>query len=278
MNKLPILLALFLTGGSIWLAERAVHDLPPRVEVDGRLLRVRVEGTGSPTVVLEVGLGGALEEWAAVQPKIAGFSKVVAYDRLGAVDKQSLLTGEEIARELHAVLDKAGARPPYILVGQSFGGIYNRIFASMYPNEVVGIVLLDPSQEDFIRWMEKHQPTKCIAKADVVDWPEGAGIWATLDQLKSLPPLPDVPVVVVTATRPSSDPIHAEILPVWTASHADWVKTLPRGRHVIEPNSGHGVHVEASELVVRLVRELVTEVRQIHERVDSTVRSDRGDP
>jgi pimeloyl-ACP methyl ester carboxylesterase len=253
---------MLLTGGSFWLADRAARDLPPRVEVDGRLLRMRIEGQGSPAVVLEVGLCGALEEWAAVQPAVARFTKVVAYDRLGAEDKQPMLTGREIARELRAALDRAGIEPPYVLVGQSFGGIYNRVFASMYPDEVAGMVLLDPSQEDFIQWMERHYPTKCIKKSDVEDWPEGAGIWATLDEVKSSPQLPGVPIVVATGTRPSTDPTQIAILPVWTKYHADWVRTLPQGRHVLVPESGHGMHVEASARVVELIREIVEQVRR----------------
>lgn len=262
MNRLPILLAMLLTAGAFWLADRAVRDLPPRVDVDGRLLRMRIEGEGSPAVVLEIGLGGPLEEWAAVQPAVARFTRVVAYDRLGAEDEKSMLTGREIARELRAALDRAGVEPPYVLVGQSFGGIYNRIFASMYPDEVAGMVLLDPSQEEFIRWMERHYPTKCIKKSDVENWPEGAGIWATLDEIKSSPQLPDVPIVVATGTRPSADPIRIAVLPVWTKSHADWVRTLPQGRHVLIPESGHGVHVEASQRVVEIIREIVEQVRR----------------
>jgi pimeloyl-ACP methyl ester carboxylesterase len=211
---------------------------------------------------LEVGLGGALEEWAAVQPSVARFTTVVAYDRLGADDTQPMLTGREIVHELHAALERAGIKPPYVLVGQSFGGIYNRIFASMYPDEAVGMVLLDPSQEDFIKWMELNYPTKCIKRSDVENWPEGAGIWDTLDEVKSSPRLPDVPIIVATGTRPSDDPIHIAVLPVWTKSHADWVKTLPQGRHVLIPESGHGVHVEASQLVVDLIRGIVDQARQ----------------
>ena len=262
MKTLPIIFAALLTGSSFWLADRAVRDVPPRVDVEGRLLRMRVEGSGLPAVVLEIGLCGALEEWAAVQPKVARFTRVVAYDRLGAVDRAPRLTGEELARELRAALRNAGVQPPYILVGQSFGGIYNRVFASLYPDDVAAILLLDPSQEDFLRWMEKHHPDRCISKRDVEGWPEGAGIWATLDQLKQLPPLPDVPVTVVTGTKPSDDPLRIEVLPVWTKSHADWVKSLPQGRHVLAPESGHGVHVEASELVVKLIKELIEAARR----------------
>jgi pimeloyl-ACP methyl ester carboxylesterase len=262
MKYLPFILAMLLSSGSFWLADRAVRDLPPRFDVDGRLLRMRIEGEGSPTVVLEIGLGGALEEWAAVQPEVAAFTTVIAYDRLGANDKQPKLTGQDIARELHLALQRAGMKPPYVLVGQSFGGVYNRIFASMYPGEIAGIVLLDPSMEDFIEWMELHYPTKCIQKSDVRDWPEGAGIWDTLEQLKSLPPLPMVPIVVVTGTRPSTDPIRIATLPVWIKSHADWARKQPQSRHVLVPESGHGVHVEASRRVVDLIRETVEQVRQ----------------
>jgi pimeloyl-ACP methyl ester carboxylesterase len=262
VKHIPFLLAIATTAGASWLADRAVRDLPSRVDVDGRLLRMRIEGKGSPAVVLEIGLGGALEEWAAVQPAVARFTKVVAYDRLGAENTQPMLTGREIALELHAVLDRAGIEPPYVLVGQSFGGIYNRVFASMYPDEVAGMVLLDPSQEDFIKWMEANHPTKSINRSDVENWPEGAGIWDTLDEIKSSSPPPNVPVIVATGTRPSDDPIRIAVLPVWTQSHANWTKSLPQGRHVLVPESGHGVHVEASQRVVDLIREVVERARQ----------------
>jgi pimeloyl-ACP methyl ester carboxylesterase len=193
------------------------------------------------------------------------------------VDRSPRFTGEDVARELRAALQNAGVEPPYILVGQSFGGIYNRVFACLYPNEVAGMVLLDPSQEDFIRWMEKHHPDRCISKRDVQDWPEGAGIWATLDHLKQLPPLPVVPVTVVTGARPSDDPLRIKVFPVWTQSHADFVKTLPQGRHVLAPQSGHGVHVEASDLVIKIIQETVESSRPIESGVRETANIGGGD-
>jgi pimeloyl-ACP methyl ester carboxylesterase len=201
MNRLLIILATLLSGGSFWIAERAIDDLPGRVDVDGRLLRLRVEGHGSPAVVLEIGLGGPLEEWDLVQPEVARFTKVIAYDRIGARDTKLALTGEEIARELHAALRKAGVEPPYVLVGQSFGGVYNRVFASLYPDEVTGMVLLDPTQEEFLDWMKIHYPEHTLSKSIVKNWAEGAGFWDTMDQLKAAPPLPDVPIIVVTGTK-----------------------------------------------------------------------------
>lgn len=276
MQKLPFILALVMPCGAFWLAHRAVVDMPPRVDAGGHLLRLRVEGNGSPTVVLEIGLGGLLEEWAAVQPKVARFTRVAAYDRIGSHHMQPALTGEEVAKELHAALENAGLEPPYVLVGQSFGGIYNRLFAATYPDEVVGLVLLDPSQEEFIAWMKAHHPQEEFSNKHHKDWPEANGIRRTLEQLNAAEPLPDVPIIVVTAARPHEDPLWHAVIPVWTSSHVKWVESLPHGRHVLAPESGHGVQVEAPELVVDLIREVVLQARGATSADNIAVQ--RGEP
>jgi pimeloyl-ACP methyl ester carboxylesterase len=231
------------------------------VNVDGRVLRMRIEGQGSPAVVLEIGLGGPLEVWDMVQPEVAQLTKVVAYDRIGAVETDPSLSGEEIARELHAALQKAGVKPPYVLVGQSFGGVYNRLFASMYPDEVAGMVLLDPTQEEFLDWMKIHYPKHTINKRMVRNWAAAAGFWDTMDELKASAPLPDVPVVLVTGTKFIDDEMRLKTLPKWTESHAKWVKSLPQGRHVLATESGHGVEIEVPDLVVELITEVVESAR-----------------
>jgi pimeloyl-ACP methyl ester carboxylesterase len=261
MNKSLIILATLLSGGSFWIAREAVNDLPDRVDVGGRLLRMRALGEGAPAVILEIGIGGPLEEWELVQPEIARFTKVVSYDRVGAVELQSKLTGQDVCRELHAALQKTGIKPPYVLVGQSLGGMYNRTFASLYPNEVVGMVLLDPTQEAFIDWMKLHHPKEKLSPELVKSFATAAGFWDTIRELKSMESLPSVPVTVVTATKFINDPLRIETLPIWTASHAKWVKSLPQGRHVLAPESGHGVQVEKPDLVIQLIRETVEQVR-----------------
>lgn len=262
MTKLLIAFAVCLPCGAILLARQATNDLPIRIDADGHLLRLRVEGNGSPTVVMEIGLGGPLEEWAAVQSEVARFTRVAAYDRIGSNHLENARSGEEIAKELHAALEKAGVQPPYVFVGPSFGGVYSRLFAVMYPSEVVGLVLLDPSQEEFINWMRTHHPEEEFSKKSHKDWPEANGCQSTLEQLKDSGPLPDVPVFVVTAARPHEGPLWRNVFPVWAASHENWVKTLPQGRHVLAPQSGHGVQVEAPGLVVDLIREVVWKARE----------------
>jgi pimeloyl-ACP methyl ester carboxylesterase len=121
------------------------------VDVGGYRLMLNCAGAGSPTVVLEAGFGDMSVEWTTVQPRIAKFLRVCSYDRagyggsdLGPMPRTSL----QIARELHTLLKNAGEKPPYVLVGASFGGYNVRVFNGLYPDEVAGIVLADATQED----------------------------------------------------------------------------------------------------------------------------------
>ena len=108
---------------------------------------------GSPTVVLEQGLGGVSPAWALVQPEVAKVTRVCAYDRAGLgwsdpAPKGTSRDGQEVASELHTLLQKAGIPGPYVMVGHSFGGLYTLFFAHQYPEDVVGVVLLESSHPD----------------------------------------------------------------------------------------------------------------------------------
>jgi pimeloyl-ACP methyl ester carboxylesterase len=124
------------------------------VSVGGLRMHIDCTGEGSPTVVLESGLGDSYVSWHKVQPQIAKFVRVCSYDRagLGYSDPSSQpRTSRVIAGELHALLQAAGIAPPYVLVGHSMGGYDVRLFASLYRSEVTGVVLVDsshPEQED----------------------------------------------------------------------------------------------------------------------------------
>jgi pimeloyl-ACP methyl ester carboxylesterase len=121
------------------------------IDAGGHRLKIDCTGSGSPTVVLESGLGDVLVEWQAVQPQVSTLTRVCSYDRAGYGDSDAgpfPRTSSQIARELHALLQNAGERPPFILVGHSFGGYNVRVFNGQYSNEVVGMVLVDSTQED----------------------------------------------------------------------------------------------------------------------------------
>lgn len=121
------------------------------VDVGGRKMHIDCTGQGSPTVVLESGLGDTYVSWRKVQPEIAKFTRVCSYDRagLGYSDSSSgPRTSKVIAEELHELLRAAHVQPPYVLVGHSMGGFDVRVYAGLYRNEVTGMVLVDASHPD----------------------------------------------------------------------------------------------------------------------------------
>jgi len=114
-------------------------------------MNIDCSGQGSPTVILESGSGGPSVDWLMVQPEVAKFSRVCSYDRAGygwsdpgPVPRSSL----QIAHELKELLQAAGEKGPYVLVGHSMGGYDIRVYTGQYPNDVAGMVLVDSSHED----------------------------------------------------------------------------------------------------------------------------------
>jgi len=108
-------------------------------------------GVGEPTVLFEAGIGATHLNWRAIQEAIAESSCAVAYDRCGlgwSSRSRTARTPGNIATELHQMLERAGLKPPFILVGHSFGGLVMRRYALLYPEEVAGVVLIDPMRCD----------------------------------------------------------------------------------------------------------------------------------
>lgn len=121
------------------------------VDVGGYRLHLYCVGEGTPTVVLDAGLGGGVPDWSTVQPEVSKFARVCAYDRAGMAWSDSGVrprTSRQIVTELHALLGNAGERPPYVLVGHSIAGLHVQLYAGQYPDEVAGLVLVDSSHED----------------------------------------------------------------------------------------------------------------------------------
>jgi pimeloyl-ACP methyl ester carboxylesterase len=121
------------------------------VDVGGYSLNINCTGQGSPTVILEAGLGVPAISWRGVQPGISNFTRVCSYDRAGydwSDPGPMPRTTSQSVKELHTLLQNAGEKPPYILVGHSFGGTNVRIYNSAYPSQVAGMVLADTGHED----------------------------------------------------------------------------------------------------------------------------------
>jgi pimeloyl-ACP methyl ester carboxylesterase len=121
------------------------------VDIGGYKLHINATGTGRPTVVLIAGAGDFSFDWSLVQPEVSRFARVASYDRAGMAWSDLGPTPRTMAQdayELHLLLRKAALPAPYVLVGHSVGGLIARVYASQYPQEVAGMVLVDSTHED----------------------------------------------------------------------------------------------------------------------------------
>jgi pimeloyl-ACP methyl ester carboxylesterase len=157
LSGLVVLLAII---GAIYQSVERSNDLrthsPPGslVDVNGYKMHLYCVGDGSPAVILESGLNDSWLSWFKVQPSVAEFTRVCSYDRasVGWSDaRPEPPDSRNIALHLHSLLQNAGTKPPYILVGHSIGGIHVRVYQNMYPSDVVGMVLVDSSHPDQIK-------------------------------------------------------------------------------------------------------------------------------
>lgn len=264
--KTPIaILAALLSLLALYLSTRT--QAFTHVMVDGRNIRMLVVGRGDATVVFENGAGAPLEMWGKVQPDVSRFARTVSYDRAGvglSDDGPLPRDGRRIAAELRRALLSAGIAPPYILVGASFGGPHIRIFAGMYPDDVAGLVLVDPTPD--------HERIDGAVGVPAL----GSGP-DTLDQSRASHVPSGIPVFLIDAVSPLEVPFATEAIRTLRMNNrpeieADsleyrrWLDGIPGSRLIVTNRSGHNVPIEQPELVVATIREAVDGARRRPQR------------
>lgn len=156
IGLIGLILVLLLSGAIYQFVATKIDErkYPPPgrlVDVGGYRLHLNCTGEGTPTIVMDAGLGGGSLDWSTVQPEVAKFARVCTYDRAGIGWSDAGAeprTSQQIVKELHTLLGNGGVQAPFVLVGHSLGGINVQLYASQYPNEVAGMVLVDSSHED----------------------------------------------------------------------------------------------------------------------------------
>ena len=256
----------------------------------GRKIYLECRGTGSPTVVLISGTRGAHDDWTdlidpknpngapkpgepAVFPQVSKFTLVCAYDRPGttlnddtqtkSTPVQQPTTAQQGVADLHAVLIASREPGPYVLVGHSWGGLIARLFASTYPAEVAGLVLVDSASE-FLKssltpaqWATYIEATKKLIESNGLEAPDHA---RTLDLLHSSPRVRPAPVVLLTSDKLFDFGAGgADTWPAWRTAQ-DRLAKLLNAKHVNETNSGHAIQMEQPQLVIDSIREVVDAV------------------
>lgn len=164
------LIASILAAGYLYQLLGARHDRQRFcsagrwVEIErGQKLYVVEKGSGGPAVLFEAGIAATNLNWHHIQERVSCFTATASYDRSGlgwSSPCRSLRTPGNIASELHTMLELASIRPPYILVGHSFGGLVMRRYAAMYPEDVAGVVLVDPMRCE--EWPPLNPEKQCM--------------------------------------------------------------------------------------------------------------------
>lgn len=268
---------------------------------DGRRLWLECRGEGNPTVILEAGYRSPANVWTddLVQPDdprtmvlegVAGFTRVCAYERPGAagvIDGELQpsrsdpvpmpRTAESVVSDLHALLRAAGVPGPYVLVGHSLGGLFVRLYAATYPDEVVGLVLVDAWSERLKdeltpeQW-ETYVGFNSVLPPQMASYPEYetldfAAASTTMSAAASAHPLGTIPLVVIAKGQPFG--LKAadlgfppeELERAWRAAQEGLATLSPRGRFEVAEESAHYVQLQQPDLVIEAIHEVVEAVR-----------------
>jgi pimeloyl-ACP methyl ester carboxylesterase len=233
------------------------------------------QGAGAPTVVMDAGLCQPMDTWGDVVAQVSAFTPVFIYDRPGLGNSSRILpqgdkqparppemrTSRHIVEELRDLLRKAGVPAPYVLVGHSFGGLNVRLYASQYPDEVAGIVLIDGSnEEEFSRYASLMPAAK---RSKYVQLNRGSNcefvnLEASAVQLREAAPLPRVPLTVISAPPGLGDidrgQAHLEL-------QADLARRGGSAVHIFADGSDHFIQRDRPDVVVKAIRDVVDRAR-----------------
>jgi pimeloyl-ACP methyl ester carboxylesterase len=259
-------------------------------DVGGRAIRLACRGSGAPTVVVDAGLGTAPAEdpgWQGIAAKIAPVARICLYDRagLGGSDPapEGSRTSLDAATDLHAALHTAGISPPYLLIGHSIGGLHAQVFASRYPAETAGLVLVSSTHPDqMTTWLALLPPAapdeeKAITETrafltSMIEDPtrneERLDFRPSAAQARALRTLGAKPVIIATHS-PSyrmvpglSEPISIKLEAATQQMHKQFLSLSSNAKQNIAAKAGHGLPHEDPTFVVDSILQGVDAVRE----------------
>jgi len=246
----------------LWAGCAALPGSEVATSGDGNFEVSSLPGPG-PTVVFEAGLACSKETWGKVFHEIGKSQAVFAYNRPGvgrSTATQTPRDGSVIVAELRALLNRRGVRPPYVLVGHSAGGLYMQLYARLYPREVAGVVLVDPTHPTQFEGEGalKNRSQLSVTAMAVAGYfgpakAEFEALGETGRQTLAAPPLPEsLPIRILTARDKSSGSIAA----FDNAKRDDFARLYPQAI-LTSIDCGHNIQAERPEIVIEAIRDVV---------------------
>ena len=244
------------------------------INVAGHQVNMVRMGAGQYTVIFESGFGSDLTVWRNVAPAVARSAQVVAYSRAGH-GKSQARPGERTVSantsDLEQMIAAAQLRPPFILVGHSYGGFLIRDFAARNPAQVAGMVFVDASDERIEAELRKIDPAKTAQDIKISESYTPPKFKAELKHVQAIfdsgklaiaGPLPDVPVAVLTSSMKHENPeffLHStEGMKTWRSLHESFFRQFSTGIHTVTANAGHNIHLEQPQLVIAAIEQVMS--------------------
>ena len=264
---------------------------PPgeKIDIDNFRLHVNCQGSGDTTVLFEAGLGGSSMEWIPVQQEITTHTRACIYDRAGYAwsdPSPNPSHARSLAREADILLDRIGSDGPLLLVGHSFGGFVVRELAILRQSQMIGMVLVDASHEDQLVRLEKLLGKSMMPRSNsfVISPPTipdtlpdalqrkvrafsrmrktYAALHAEMEyfresaeQVRGDRDVVDYPIVVVSRGLDlyASDELGTQKTTIWEELQEDLLALSSRSERIIATHSGHHIHTDNPELLVRVI-------------------------
>lgn len=245
-----------------------MFKFPParKVQCLDETIEFVLDGNGPAAIVLVNGSGGPIEGWHKVFGELAGAARVFAYNRPGvgkSARPAAPQTVKHMAASLHATLKEAGCKPPYVLVGHSFGGLIVNLFARQHPGDVTAVVMLEASTVDDIETLGVYETAFQRALGKLLKrvfppnpYAETEQAKISAQELKSAPPFPPIPVFVVTGGKPAMTwATRPEALAARARHQRQLCALSPMAREIVAAGSGHFPQFSEPEVVIAAVKE-----------------------
>lgn len=263
-------------------------DIGKQIDIGGRQLYFECAGKGTPTILLESGLGDGCDSWDPVWEKLTAITSVCRYDRAGigkSDPTQTPRSSQEVVADLHSLLDKLGLAMPLVIVAHSFGCLHARLFAHQYPEKVAALIFLDSTFPDLGAKVLPFLPPPTAQDSEALQsfrttqedpkiTEEIEGLIANIcfAQVQAYRSLGDIPLVHLNSGSLVFDPsaswwppeLPAELAEAFTQRFIECKLALTnlssKGREVFVPGSGHYIHHDKPEMVIDIVRQVINEV------------------